>query len=93
MNNVMAQLAEVLNIDHAKMPREQMAEAVCEKALKKMAQLEKLRLIKTAAELVVEFAEEAQSDTGRVYVIDADWIEGLNEIIDESAAETNGMAI
>ena len=32
MNNAMAKLAEALNIDHAKMPREQMAEAVCEKA-------------------------------------------------------------
>ena len=33
MNNAMAKLAEALNIDHAKMPREQMAEAVCEKAV------------------------------------------------------------
>lgn len=152
MNNAMAQLAEVLNIDHAKMPRETMAQAVCEKALayiddqaEKIEQLrgitpeihfavadliqeklprfglrwngptqplvtpmddgywtpyhiadallEKSRTIKLAANLVIKYAEEAQSDTGKVYVIDADWIDGLSEIIDESAAETNGMAI
>lgn len=50
MNNAMAKLAEKLGIDHAKMTREKMAELVCEKALKKMAQLEKLRSIKSAAD-------------------------------------------
>lgn len=33
MNQAMAQLAEKLGIDHAKLPREEMAEVVCEKAL------------------------------------------------------------
>jgi hypothetical protein len=125
MNNAMAKLAEALNIDHAKMPREQMAEAVCEKALLEISQLNeklsatkdylrhqmkniktmvdddhtphellaKAHAIKSAANLVLKYAEEAQSDTGKVYVIDADWIDGLSEIIDKPAIETNGMAI
>jgi len=33
MNQAMAQLAEKLSIDHAKLPREELAEVVCEKAL------------------------------------------------------------
>ena len=33
MNTAMAKLAEKLGIDHAKLPREDMAEIVCEKAL------------------------------------------------------------
>ena len=55
MNNAMAKLAEALNIDHAKMPREQMAEAVCEKALKHIEQLEALR-----AELLHNFEENPE---------------------------------
>jgi len=38
MNQAMAQLAEKLGIDHAKLPREKMAEVVCEKALEALAQ-------------------------------------------------------
>lgn len=38
MNQAMAQLAEKLGIDHAKLPREELAEVVCEKALEALAQ-------------------------------------------------------
>lgn len=47
MNEAMAQLAELLNINHAKMPREQMAQSVCEKALREISELkEKLSATK-----------------------------------------------
>lgn len=45
MNQAMAQLAEKLGIDHAKLPREQMAEVVCEKALKCIETFEGTRAI------------------------------------------------
>lgn len=45
MNQAMAQLAEKLGIDHAKLPREEMAEAVCEKALKCIETFEGFRTI------------------------------------------------
>lgn len=38
MNQAMAQLAEKLGIDHAKLPREELAEIVCEKALEALDQ-------------------------------------------------------
>lgn len=38
MNQAMGKLAEKLGIDHAKLPREELAEIVCEKALEALAQ-------------------------------------------------------
>jgi len=38
MNTAMAQLAEKLGIDHANMPREELAKEVCEKALEALPQ-------------------------------------------------------
>ena len=38
MNQAMGKLAEKLGIDHAKLPREELAEIVCEKALEALTQ-------------------------------------------------------
>lgn len=42
MNKAMATLAEKLNIDHSRLPREEMAVEVSEKALAYITQLEEL---------------------------------------------------